>query len=149
MPGIYKPIITNYPLGAVSIRTMDAPPSYNTLQSSLGYTLYKLFKLYIKTNNIGQLSQNLLFSKYDVTGLISKEVITIAIDPYQIQSALNLDLKRKNIILDGNWYYFLPLLPLQTVIMIFDVYEFSTTDLLPKIGMFYENAMFQEFKTKL
>lgn len=147
--GTYRVTATNYPEGTITVRCMDAPPSYEALQASFGSTIYQAFNFYYKTENINQLMQQLLFSKFDVTGQLSKEVITPAIDPYQLQNILNIDLESKKIIFDGSMFFYLPILPLETCIIIFDILEFTNKYFLPKNNMFTKNDFFKDFSNKL
>lgn len=149
MPGTYPANNSTIANGVVSVRNMENTPSYQTIQSSFGSSMYKLENLYYKANSVAQLQQQLLFTRYNSNGNIEKEVLPLAVDPYQFQNILNVDTAHKNFVFDGQLTYFLPLEVFETCYMFFTVREFNVRDLLPKDNMFSRNDFFRGFKNKL
>jgi len=149
MPGVYNANNSTIANGVVSVRNLEPSPSYATIQSSFGSSMYKLDNLYYKAKSVAQLQQQLLFTKYNSNGNIEKEVLPLAIDPYQFQTVLNVDTTDKNFVFDGQLTYFLPLEVFETCYMFFTVRELNVRDFLPKDNMFSRNDFFQGFSKKI
>lgn len=149
MPGTYKATKTTYTDDVVSVRNLDSTPSYAAIQASFGSSMYKLESLYYKAASVAQLQQQLQFSRYDSNGNISKEVLPLAVDPYQFQNVLNIDTLDKNFIFDGQLTYFLPLEALETCYMFYTVRELNLKEFLPKENMFTKNDFFSGFSSQL
>lgn len=149
MPGTYPANNSTIANGVVSVRNMENTPSYQTIQSSFGSSMYKLENLYYKANSVAQLQQQLLFTRYNSNGNIEKEVLPVAVDPYQFQNILNVDTTHKNFVFDGQLTYFLPLEVFETCYMFFTVRELNVRDFLPKDNMFSRNDFFRGFKNQL
>lgn len=139
MPGLYSPTITTNVEPPVEIK-MIGDLTYAEFQMALGAYNYKASKLYVNSPSYDQVLQRLKFRKYDVSGNIEVFVITPAIDSYQFQSALNIDLENKGVIFDGQLTMDLLLNANETVIFIFDVKELSTASLAGhSVFSFFDN----------
>ena len=144
MPGLYKPTVTNYPNGAISIVSMDNT-SYEQLLASLGPFVYKVTNIYFKTNSINKLDKPLNFEKYDANGNINKEIVVIAIDPYQKQSSVNIETLKKEIIFNGQLQLSIPIEANESCIFVFDIYELSAKNHLRPNLLFKNNNYFNDF----
>lgn len=144
MPGIYKPTVTNYPTGAISITSMDNT-SYEQILSSLGPFVYKVNNIYFKTNSINTLDKPLYFEKYDANGNVNKEVVVIAVDPYQKQSTINIETQKKEIIFNGQLQLSIPIEAFESCVFIFDIYELSAKNYLHPRLLFKNNNYFNDF----
>ncbi len=144
MPGIYKPTVTNYPTGAISITSMDNT-SYEQILSSLGPFVYKVNNIYFKTNSINALDKPLNFEKYDANGNINKEVVVIAVDPYQKQSTTNIETMKKEIIFNGQLQLTIPIEANESCFFIFDIYELSAKNYLKPNSLFINANYFHNF----
>lgn len=148
MPGIYKPTVTNYPTGAISITSMDNT-SYEQILASLGPFVYKVNNIYFKTNSINALDKPLNFEKYDANGNINKEVVVIAVDPYQKQSTTNIETIKKEIIFNGQLQLTIPIEANESCIFIFDIYELSAKNYLKPNALFINANYFHNFLKRI
>lgn len=144
MPGIYKPTVTNYPNGAISITSMDNT-TYEQILASLGSFVYQVTNIYLKTNSINSMDKPLTFEKYDASGNKSKEIVVIAIDPYQYQSSINIESLNKKIFFNGQLQLLIPIEANESCIFIFDVYELSARNYLQPRLLFKNNNYFYDF----
>jgi len=105
--------------------------SYEEILQSLVSNFYKVEKIYIKAENVNQISKSLFITKYDVNGDKLATTKVVALDSNQFQFALNLDVKELNLILNGQLVINYDLMPNQIVYIIFTTKQFGLKDLLP------------------
>jgi len=123
-------INTNVP-PAVSVQ-MSGTVTYEQFKNSLGQFVYEVNKMYIYSPNQSQISQIYNYSKYDSDGNQNLQSVIPAVDPFQNQSSLFIDLGEKNIVIDGRDYVDTVLLPNSTLQMKFYVDKISSSDKLDK-----------------
>ena len=85
---------------AVSI-TMSGNTTYQQFKNSLGNFVYYVQRLFLFSNLLEQIQGKFLYSSYDVSGRQNVETIPSAIDPYQSQSSIYLQLGEREIVLNG------------------------------------------------
>jgi hypothetical protein len=122
--GVYSPTITTFPAPVVTIVSQDAT-LYETIQQSLTTTTYVATAVELTATSNDQLLQPVNFSNYDVNGDLANFVVTPASDPYQYQTALELDLGERNIIFDGRTKMNVQVLGNSTINLDFDVAQVS------------------------
>lgn len=129
MAGIYPPIITSFVVPFLTITSQDAT-SYNEIQQSLTNTMYLTKNLEITGETIDQILQPIIFETYNVNGNSSNFNINPSVDPYQFQSALQIDLLQQNIIFDGKTKMNVQLLPNNSINLDFEVAQVSSSGLV-------------------
>ena len=130
MPSFTVTINTNVP-PAVSV-TMTGNITYGQFKNSLGQFVYKVNKLYIFSPNQSQISQIYNYSKYDSDGNQNLQSVIPAVDPFQNQSSLFIELGERNIVIDGRDYVDTVLLPNSSLQMKLYVDKISSSDKLNK-----------------
>ena len=130
MPSFTVTINTNVP-PAVSVN-MSGTVTYAQFKNSLGQFVYEVNKMYIFSNTQSQITQIYNYSKYDSDGNQNLLSVIPAVDPFQAQSSLNIDLGEKNIVIDGRDYVDTVLLPNSTLQMKLYVDKLSSSDKLNK-----------------
>jgi hypothetical protein len=130
MPSFTVTINTNVP-PAVSV-TMTGNVTYGQFKNSLGQFVYEVNKLYIFSPNQSQISQIYNYSKYDSDGNQNLQSVIPAVDPFQNQSSLFIELGERNIVIDGRDYVDTVLLPNSSLQMKLYVDKISSSDKLNK-----------------
>lgn len=100
MAGVYSPTITVFPAPVVTIVSQDST-TYETIQQSLTTTTYVATSVEITATSNEQITQPIEFSNYDVNGDINNFNVTPTVDPFQYQTAVELNLGERNIVFDG------------------------------------------------
>ena len=100
MAGVYSPTITVFPAPVVTIVSQDST-TYETIQQSLTTTTYVATSVEITATSNEQITQPIEFSNYDVNGDINNFNVTPTVDPFQYQTAVELNLAEQNIVFDG------------------------------------------------
>ena len=100
MAGVYSPTITTFPAPVVTIVSQDAT-TYETIQQSLTTTTYVAKAVEITATSNEQITQPIEFSNYDVNGDLANFNVTPTVDPFQYQTAVELNLAERNIVFDG------------------------------------------------
>ena len=100
MAGVYSPTITVFPAPVVTIVSQDST-TYETIQQSLTTTTYVATSVEITATSNEQITQPIEFSNYDVNGDINNFNVTPTVDPFQYQTAIELNLGERNIVFDG------------------------------------------------
>jgi hypothetical protein len=98
--GVYSPTITTFPAPVVTIVSQDST-TYETIQQSLTTTTYVATAVEITATSNEQITQPIEFSNYDVNGDINNFNVTPTVDPFQYQTAVELNLGERNIVFDG------------------------------------------------
>jgi hypothetical protein len=98
--GVYSPTITVFPAPVVTIVSQDST-TYETIQQSLTTTTYVATSVEITATSNEQITQPIEFSNYDVNGDINNFNVTPTVDPFQYQTAVELNLGERNIVFDG------------------------------------------------
>jgi hypothetical protein len=98
--GVYSPTITVFPAPVVTIVSQDAT-TYETIQQSLTTTTYVATSVEITATSNEQITQPIEFSNYDVNGDINNFNVTPTVDPFQYQTAVELNLGERNVVFDG------------------------------------------------
>ena len=132
MPSFTVTINTNVP-PAVSVN-MSGTVTYGQFKNSLGQFVYEVNELYLFTPTQGQISQLYKYSKYDTNGNQNTQSVVPAISPYQLETSLFLNLKDRNIIIDGRDYVDTILLPNSSLQMKLYVDKKSSSDILNAIN---------------
>lgn len=101
MAGSYTPIVTVSATPFVAFTTGDLT-TYEEIQQSQGSVQYKVENLYIKSISIDQINRPIKFQRYSSNGDISSIAEVNLTDPAQFQPAKNVNLKKSDIIFDGN-----------------------------------------------
>lgn len=132
MPSFTVTINTNVP-PAVSVN-MSGTVTYGQFKNSLGQFVYEVNELYLFTPTQGQISQLYKYSKYDTNGNQNLQSVVPAISPYQFETSLFLNLKDRNIVIDGRDYVDTILLPNSSLQMKLYVDKKSSSDILNGIN---------------
>jgi len=148
MPGIYLPTITTYPSGVISVRSLDGT-SYNQVVNSMGSSVFLVDSVYIKSSNNQQITVPIQYQKYDANGNVVSFSKRGTVDPYQVQTSLEIDMKKERLMFDGTLSALIPILALETCYLFFYIDELSKKDFLGKKDMFAENDFFKNFKDSL
>lgn len=126
MAGVYSPTITTFPAPVVTIVSQDAT-TYETIQQSLTTTTYVAKAVEITATSNEQITQPVYFEKYDVNGNLQNFNVTPTVDPFQYQTAVELDLAERNVIFDGNTKMNVQLLGNSSTNIDFDVAQVSAS----------------------
>lgn len=113
---IFTPTIINNTTPALAVTVADSgvpAVTYNQIRNSLGTYVYNVEGLYLYSTNINQIIGAIQYQRYDSTGNQTYNSIVTAIDPYQLESALNVDLTTYDsmFILNGNSSFAATILP--------------------------------------
>jgi hypothetical protein len=113
---IFTPTIINNTLPAVSVTVADSgvpAVTYNQVRNSLGSYVYNVEGLYLYSTNINQINGVIQYQRFDATGNQNYNSIVTIVDPYQLESALNVDLTNAEtmFILNGNSSFAATILP--------------------------------------
>jgi hypothetical protein len=146
--GVYSPTITTFPAPVVTIVSQDAT-TYETIQQSLTTTTYVAKAVELTANSNEQLLQPVNFSNYDVNGDLANFVIAPASDPYQYQTALELDLGERNIIFDGRTKMNVQVLGNSTINLDFDVAQVSASGADELGGALDDEALAEVFNSTI
>jgi hypothetical protein len=119
---------------AVSV-TLSGTVTYQQFQNSLGNFVYEVDEAYLYSTNQRQIQGTFLYSKYDSNGNQNTQTIISAISPYQYQSSIYIDLREKNLILDGRDYINFNLLPNTTLQIKLFCRRIAVIDPLDKKGI--------------
>lgn len=126
MAGVYSPTITTFPAPVVTIVSQDAT-TYETIQQSLTTTTYVAKAVEITATSNEQITQPVYFEKYDVNGNLQNFNVTPTVDPFQYQTAVELNLAERNVIFDGNTKMNVQLLGNSSTNIDFDVAQVSAS----------------------
>lgn len=149
MATTFLPKIENYPNGIVEVKSLDST-SYKEIQSSLGSTVYRLEKFYLKTQTKEQIQQPIYFENYDVNGNKQAFAEVIVIDPNQIQNSIEIPMQKNEVVLDGQTTPTFKMLGNQNLNIYFYVNASSgKIDYLPKQDMFTANDFFNNFVNEI
>lgn len=98
------------PSFAVIVTTTLTPPiqvqlsgnvTYQQFKNSLGQFVYKVEKVYLFSENLRQIQGLFNYNNYDSNGNQVFTNVVSAIDPYQNQPSIILNLKDRGIVIDG------------------------------------------------
>lgn len=141
MPLNVSPTPFILPLPPLEIISLDAT-SYGEILQSLSGTTYEIFEIYLKANSNSQIFQPLMMNKKNAEGNIEKYNLVTVIDPTQFNPALNIDISKKRLILDGLNNINYTILPGENVFMFLSVIQAQNTDLLPPDFIFMDDDEF-------
>lgn len=99
MPSFFVTITTT-PTPAISV-TLSGNVTYQEFKNSLGQFVYKAQKAYLFSTNQRQIQGVFNYSNYDANGNQFFTNVISAIDPYQDQPSIFLNLKDRKITIDG------------------------------------------------
>jgi hypothetical protein len=146
--GVYSPTITTFPAPVVTIVSQDAT-TYETIQQSLTTTTYVATAVELTATSNEQLLQPVNFSNYDVNGDLANFTVAPASDPYQYQTALELDLGSRNIIFDGRTKMNVQVLGNSQVNIDFDVAQVSAAGADELGGALDDEALAEVFNSTI
>jgi hypothetical protein len=135
---IIIPTTTTYANNVVSVISTDNTPYYMIL-NSMGSYIYGISELYLKANNNLQILQSYKFNRYDVNGMLESFSEIPAIDPYQYQSSLFVEMQKQNVYLDGRTNLAFTLLPNETLYMILYTNQIANRDFVPATDFFKDD----------
>lgn len=144
---VYTPTITTYGDGVVSVFSADST-SYQTIINSMGSFVYGVSEMYVKANANDQVLQPFVFNRYNVNGNLESFVDAPAIDPYQYQASIFLDLKGDNVVLDGRTNLNFTILPNESVSMILYTEQMSNRDCVQPTGFFCDDFFISQLNIK-
>lgn len=130
----YISTVTTFPNKVVSVVSTDSTP-YPVLLQSFGSFVFGVKRVYMKTNTIDQIVENLQFVKYDVDGNIESYVDGAEVDPYQYQNSVNFELVN-NVYLNGRVSMNFSILPNENVYLILYVDQIALRDFVPQTDIF-------------
>ena len=113
---IFVPTIINNPIPALAVTAADSgvpAVTYNQIRQSFGTQVYNVEGLYIYSTNINQILGVIQYQRFDSTGQQEYHSIATTVDPYQLETAINVDLSQSNtmFILNGNSSFAANILP--------------------------------------
>ncbi len=144
MAGVYNPTITTFPAPVVTIESQDAT-SYDTIQRSLISTIYVAKGLELIASSNEQIVERLYFESYDSNGDLKNFVVSPAIDPYQYQKAIDVDLSEKEVIFDGKTKMGATILPASSIRLDIEVAQVSPSG-IDKLGDAIDSQALENFK---
>jgi hypothetical protein len=142
--GVYNPTITTFPAPVVTIESQDAT-SYDTIQRSLISTIYVAKGLELIASSNEQIVERLYFESYDSNGDLKNFVVSPAIDPYQYQKAIDVDLSEKEVIFDGKTKMGATILPASSIRLDIEVAQVSPSG-IDKLGDAIDSQALENFK---
>jgi hypothetical protein len=142
--GVYSPTITTFPAPVVTIESQDAT-SYDTIQRSLISTIYVAKGLELIASSNEQIVERLYFESYDSNGDLKNFVVSPAIDPYQYQKAIDVDLSEKGVIFDGKTKMGATILPASSIRLDIEVAQVSPSG-IDKLGDAIDSQALENFK---
>jgi hypothetical protein len=145
---IYSPTIQTYPNGAVTVSSLDAT-SYNALINSMGSWVYKINTIYLKANQLTQFTNPLSFSEFDVNGNRQSFFQITPVDPYQFQTALNFDLVKDDVILNGRTTLSMTLNPNETLFIVTRTKAMTNRMYLQGKDTFFNDFIFGNYAEEL
>jgi hypothetical protein len=148
MAGIYNPTIQTFPNGVVNVSSLDAT-SYNALTNSMGSWVYKIKTMYLKTNQLEQLSNPILFNEYDVNGTRQSFFQVMPADPYQFQTALNFDLVMNDVVLNGRTTLSFTINPNEVVFLVVRTEALTNKLYLQGKDTFFDDIIFRNYAKEL
>jgi hypothetical protein len=95
-------VSTNVP-PAVVVNVSNAT-TYQQFKQSLGNFVYYVKSLYLNSNNLEQIQGTFSYAKYDISGNQRNLSVASALDPYQSQNSIYLDVSKQELIIDGTNY---------------------------------------------
>jgi hypothetical protein len=75
--------------------------TYKQFKQSLGNFSYLVKSIYLSSNNLEQIQGAFAYAKYDISGNQRNLSVASAIDPYQSQNSIYLDVSKRNFVIDG------------------------------------------------
>ena len=117
---------------AISV-TMSGNTTYQQFKNSLGNFVYYVKRVFLFSNILEQIQGKFTYSIYDASGRQNVETIPSAIDPYQSQNSIYLELQGKEIVLNGQDYIRFRLLPLSNLAIKLFATRISNQDPMNKI----------------
>jgi hypothetical protein len=146
--GVYTPTITTFPAPVVTIVSQDAT-SYETIQQSLTSTTYVAKTVEITASSNEQITQPVYFENYDVNGDIQNFNVSPAVDPYQYQTALEIDLAKRDVIFDGRTKMNIQVLGNSSANLDFTVAQVSASRSDDLSGVLDNNAIAEVYNSKI
>lgn len=148
MAGVYSPTITVFPAPVITIVSQDAT-TYETIQQSLTTTTYVAKAVEITATSNEQITQPIEFSNYDVNGDITNFNVTPTVDPFQYQTALELNLGERNVIFDGRTKMNVQMLGNSSTNVDFDVAQVSAAGADEMGGALDDEALAEIFNSTI
>ena len=148
MAGVYSPTITVFPAPVVTIVSQDAT-TYETIQQSLTTTTYVATSVEITATSNEQITQPIEFSNYDVNGDITNFNVTPTVDPFQYQTAVELNLGQRNVIFDGRTKMNVQMLGNSSTNVDFDVAQVSAAGADEMGGALDDEALAEIFNSTI
>ena len=139
----YTPTVLTFQNAIVTVSSTDGT-SYETIINSMGSFVYEVNEVYLKSNTQEQILQGFSIRNYDVNGKVQQYIEKPTIDPYQYQNSVLFDIKKKNVVLNGQTSFDANILPNETIFMILYVNQLSVRDYLSGKTAF-DNEFFQNF----
>jgi len=135
MPATSLPVtIIPQPRPALSVQPSGNDSDYRQLKNSLGNIVYKVYKVYIVSDNLQQIQGTFQFAKYDIDGNQRFVTIPSTIDPYQSSNAIYIDTKNKDIKFDGRDFIRFNVLPNTNTVIKLYALRLDLSDKLDKFG---------------
>lgn len=78
--------------------------TYQQFKNSLGNFVYYVKSIFLNSNNLQQIQGAFSYAKYDISGNQRNLSVASAIDPYQSQNSIYLDVSKRQFIIDGTNY---------------------------------------------
>lgn len=148
MAGIYFPTTQTYPNGIVTVSSLDAT-SYNALINSMGSWVYQIKNIYLKANQLSQFTNPIFFSEYDVNGTRQSFFQITPVDPYQFQNALNFDLTKDDVVLNGRTTLSMTLEPNETLFLVIRTKALTNKLYLQGKDTFFNDFIFGNYAEEL
>jgi hypothetical protein len=143
----YIPTITTFNNGIVSVTSTDST-SYESILNSMGSFVYGVDEIYLKAESNLQILEGFIVEQYDVNGYIKSFNQKPTVDPYQFQKSVFFNLKKENVVLNGQTVFDIKVLPNEIIYMVIYTNQLSLTDYLSSTSVF-DNDFFKNFSDVL
>lgn len=136
----HAPIITNLSSPAIQVVSVS-DLAYNTLNNSIGASIYAFENLYQWSSSLNQLLEPIYLKKFNKNGNKEVQFLNMVVDPYQFTSALN-QTAPVDYIFDSNNSFQPRILPNVATKYRIDIRDFERQDLLTKGSSNFGNLDF-------
>lgn len=133
---ISSPILTIGEEGSVT---------YQQVNNSVGSSVFAITALYISAVDYAQFNENIGVVTIDSNGNETLRTLTLPIDPMQSSPSYVLDLKKSKIVVDGNTYFQITLIPQGFVLLQVYSYKLDYKDFLSGRDAFKDPEFMVQF----
>lgn len=115
--------------------TLSGNTNYKEFKNSLGNYVYYVNRVYVYSQLLRQIQGGFNYSKYDSDGTQNLQTVLSTITPYQYQNSNYLELRDRNVVLDGRDYVRFKMYPNTSLQIKLYANRISNGDTFDRIGM--------------